>query len=43
MEGNQLFPVFIKLNTIRTVLIGAGPVGLEKLAAILSKDRKSVV
>ncbi|MBC8987935.1 TSUP family transporter [Pedobacter sp. N36a] len=38
MEGNQLFPVFIKLNTIRTVLIGAGPVGLEKLAAILSNS-----
>ncbi|WP_316794145.1 TSUP family transporter [Pedobacter frigoris] len=38
MEGNQLFPVFIKLNTIRTVLIGAGNVGLEKLAAILSNS-----
>lgn len=38
MEGNQLFPVFIKLNTIHTVLIGAGPVGLEKLSAILGNS-----
>ncbi|WP_316840183.1 TSUP family transporter [Pedobacter gandavensis] len=43
MEGNQLFPVFIKLNTIRTVLIGAGPVGLEKLAAILSNSPEARV
>lgn len=43
MEGNQLFPVFIKLNTIHTVLIGAGPVGLEKLAAILSNSQEARV
>jgi siroheme synthase-like protein len=34
-EGNPLFPVFLKLNELHTVLIGAGNVGLEKLAAIL--------
>jgi siroheme synthase-like protein len=33
--GNQLFPVFLKLNELHTVLIGAGNVGLEKLNAIL--------
>lgn len=38
MEGNQLFPVFIKLNTIHTLLVGAGPVGLEKLNAILGNS-----
>lgn len=38
MEGNQLFPVFIKLNTIQTVLVGAGPVGLEKLTAMLGNS-----
>ena len=38
MEGNQLFPVFIKLNTVHTVLIGAGPVGLEKLSALLTNS-----
>lgn len=45
MEGNQLFPVFIKMNTIHTLLVGAGPVGLEKLTAILgnSPDAKVTV
>jgi siroheme synthase-like protein len=32
---NPLFPVFLKLNELHTVLIGAGNVGLEKLTAIL--------
>jgi siroheme synthase-like protein len=43
MEGNQLFPVFIKLNTIHTLLIGAGPVGLEKLSAILTNSPQARV
>lgn len=43
MEGNQLFPVFIKLNTIDTLLIGAGPVGLEKLSAILTNSPQARV
>lgn len=38
MEGNQLFPVFLKLNQLHTVIIGAGPVGLEKLQAILHQS-----
>lgn len=38
MEGNQLFPVFIKLNALHTVVIGGGPVGLEKLTAILGNS-----
>jgi len=33
--NNPLFPVFLKLNDLHTVLIGAGNVGLEKLNAIL--------
>lgn len=33
--GNQLFPVFIKLNQLHTLLIGGGKVGLEKLEAML--------
>jgi len=37
--GNQLFPVFIKLNKLRTLLIGAGNVGLEKLTAILNNSQ----
>ncbi|GAA4309514.1 hypothetical protein GCM10023149_03830 [Mucilaginibacter gynuensis] len=37
-EGNQLFPVFIKLNNLHTVLIGAGKVGLEKLTTVLNNS-----
>lgn len=37
-EGNQLFPVFLKLNDLHTVLIGAGNVGLEKLTAIVTNS-----
>ena len=42
-EGNQLFPVFLKLNNLHTVLIGAGNVGLEKLAAILGNSPQARV
>lgn len=34
-QGNQLFPVFLKLEHLHTVLVGAGKVGLEKLTALL--------
>ncbi|MCC8408019.1 TSUP family transporter [Mucilaginibacter sp. UR6-1] len=37
-KGNQLFPVFIKLNKLHTVVIGAGNVGLEKLTAVLKNS-----
>lgn len=37
-QGNQLFPVFVKLNELHTVLIGAGNVGLEKLTAVLNNS-----
>jgi siroheme synthase-like protein len=37
-EGNQLFPIFLKMNDLHTVLIGAGNVGLEKLTAILDNS-----
>lgn len=36
--GNQLFPIFLKLNELHTVLIGAGNVGLEKLNALLANS-----
>lgn len=38
LKGNQLFPVFLKLNQLHTVIIGAGPVGLEKLNAVLGQS-----
>jgi siroheme synthase-like protein len=36
--GNQLFPVFLKLNELHTVVVGAGNVGLEKLTALLKNS-----
>ena len=42
-EGNPLFPVFLKLNDLHTVVIGAGNVGLEKLTAILNNSPEAKV
>ena len=41
--GNQLFPVFLKLNQLHTVLIGGGNVGLEKLTAIINNSKQAKV
>jgi siroheme synthase-like protein len=41
--GNQLFPVFLKLNDLHTLLVGAGNVGLEKLTAILNNSTEAKV
>ena len=35
-ESNRLFPVFLKLETLSLLIIGGGPVALEKLRAVLS-------
>ena len=40
-EGNVLFPVFLKLNQIQTVVVGGGNVGLEKVEALLKNDPKA--
>ena len=34
-SGNTLFPIFVKLDQIHTLLVGGGYVGLEKLEALL--------
>ena len=34
--SNHLFPVFLKLEELRVLLVGAGRVGLEKLTALLT-------
>ena len=34
-RGNNLFPVFLKLENLRLLIIGGGKVGLEKLNAVL--------
>ena len=37
-ERNNLFPVFLKLEELHTLLVGGGNVGLEKLHALLKSS-----
>src|SRR5690606_33409197 len=37
-ERNNLFPVFLKLEALDTLLVGGGNVGLEKLTALLKSS-----
>ncbi|MES2630319.1 MAG: NAD(P)-dependent oxidoreductase, partial [Bacteroidota bacterium] len=36
--ANRLFPVFLKLDQLSTLVIGGGNVGAEKLRALLGND-----
>ena len=38
MERNNLFPVFLKLEGLSTLIVGGGNVGLEKLSAVLKNS-----
>ncbi len=42
-SSNHLFPVFLKLEELRVLLVGAGNVGLEKLTAILTNAPSTTV
>jgi len=35
---NQLYPIFLKLDQLETLIVGAGNVGLEKLESLLSNS-----
>jgi len=35
-DTNRLFPIFLKIEQLRVLLVGGGNVGLEKLSAILN-------
>ena len=37
-ERNDLFPVFLKLENLETLIVGGGHVGLEKLTALLKSS-----
>lgn len=41
--ANPLFPVFLKLEELHTLVVGGGAVGLEKLSAILANSPKAQV
>jgi siroheme synthase-like protein len=37
-HGNKLFPVFLKLEQLRVLIIGGGKIGLEKITAVLNNS-----
>ena len=37
-EGNTLFPIFVKIGDVKTLIVGGGYVGLEKLEALLKNN-----
>ena len=37
-KGNNLFPVFLKLENLRLLIVGGGKVALEKLHAVLQNS-----
>ncbi|MBU6120597.1 TSUP family transporter [Hymenobacter siberiensis] len=43
LPANNLFPIFLKLENMRVLLVGGGNVGLEKLGAILRNSPATAV
>ncbi len=43
MGQNKLYPIFLKLENLETLLVGAGKVGLEKLTALLKNSPRARV
>jgi precorrin-2 dehydrogenase / sirohydrochlorin ferrochelatase len=42
-ERNDLFPIFLKLDQLETLIVGGGNVGLEKLSGLLKSSPASKV
>src|ERR1700689_2362583 len=42
-QDNNLFPVFLKLENLRVLIVGGGNVGLEKLNAVLQNSPLSSI
>lgn len=43
MGNNKLYPIFLKLENLHTLLVGAGEVGLEKLTAFLRNSPEAKI
>ncbi len=43
MGQNRLYPIFLKLENLQTLLVGAGDVGLEKLTVFLKNSPKAMI
>jgi siroheme synthase (precorrin-2 oxidase/ferrochelatase) len=42
-EINKLYPIFLKLEELDLLLVGAGNVGLEKLTSLLSNSPEAKI
>src|SRR5690348_10161475 len=42
-QRNELYPVFLKLDRLKTLIVGAGNVGLEKLQSLLSNSPNACI
>ncbi len=43
MEKNELYPIFLKLHNLSTLIVGGGNVGLEKLSFLLKSSPNAIV
>jgi siroheme synthase-like protein len=43
MSKNNLFPVFLKLESLRLLIVGAGPVAAEKLTGVLNNAPETTI
>lgn len=43
MERNNLYPVFLKLKTLRVLIVGGGNVALEKISLMLKSSPDAVI
>jgi siroheme synthase (precorrin-2 oxidase/ferrochelatase) len=41
--GNNLFPVFVKLEELKLLIVGGGNVGLEKLQTVLQNSPSTMI
>ena len=42
-EGNKLFPIFLKLDTLKVLVVGGGNVALEKINALLGNSPETEI
>lgn len=43
MKANNLYPIFLKLDVVQTLIVGGGNVGLEKLTFILRQSPEAKI
>ncbi|NND05867.1 MAG: bifunctional precorrin-2 dehydrogenase/sirohydrochlorin ferrochelatase [Saprospiraceae bacterium] len=42
-KGNELYPIFLKLHQLHTLIVGGGNVGLEKLESLLKSSPRAKI